>query len=710
MYIVIDDVLAGTGLVLVPGTVAVSRGTVTSGNSPGDNAVGYSLDVLLLGETATITFETRLAAATPPASTVVNSASGDFDSAPLVDGRPGTIDADASLPVAPDIEKAVFSTSLPETGNAAFNPAFPDVAVGETVTYRITATLPQATISNFSISDLLPLGLAPVSASVVSVGSALTGSTLQPGDPGVVAGQTVAFSFGTIVNGGGTEVIGPEDTVVVEVTALVRDIQSNEPGAVLTDTASIGFVIGGRAGTDTATASVDVVGPELVVTKAVNHPTGDAGDSFIYTVTISHAATSTGPAFDLVLVDPLLPVLQPLSVSSSIGTATLVGQNVRLDVPELLQGDAPIVLTYVVRMTDAIEPGQQVPNLATLTFGSAPEGAGREDSDQAGAVVTGVLGVTLDKQIVETSLPQTVSSQFNRTLPDLAIGETVTYRLTATLSEGTQDFVITDVLPQGLVPISANLVATGSGIAAGPPVITIGGQTVEFDFGTVVNTGNNVAGDGTVIVEIEARVANAASNVAGKVLDNLATALIASPTSPNGPGGTVTDGASAAAEVVTPALIVDKSADTPFAAIGETVTYTIVVSHTPGSTAPAFDVVIDDPLAPGVMRLVSGTVITSEGIVLIGNGSGDGSIRIVVPELLLGQTVTITYSVEIIGVPTPAGAAINTAVVSGSSAPDEVPAEFVRNVSASDDAEVSISSGGILPRRRRVGPQSARGL
>ena len=141
----------------------------------------------------------------------------------------------------------------------------------------------------------------------------------------------------------------------------------------------------------------------------------------------------------------------------------------------------------------------------------------------------------------------------------------------------------------------------------------------------------------------------------------------------------------------------DKSADTPFAAIGETVTYTIVVSHTPGSTAPAFDVVIDDPLAPGVMRLVSGTVITSEGIVLIGNGSGDGSIRIVVPELLLGQTVTITYSVEIIGVPTPAGAAINTAVVSGSSAPDEVPAEFVRNVSASDDAEVSISSGGFFP-------------
>ena len=161
--------------------------------------------------------------------------------------------------------------------------------------------------------------------------------------------------------------------------------------------------------------------------------------------------------------------------------------------------------------------------------------------------------------------------------------------------------------------------------------------------------------------------------------------------------------------MVTPALVVDKSADTPFAAIGQTVTYTIVVSHAPGSTAPAFDIVLDDPLAPGVMRLVSGTVITSEGIVLIGNGSGDGSIRIVVPELLLGQTVTITYSVEIIGVPTPAGEAINTAVVSGS----QHPTKCLPNSSAMSQRAMTRKSRfrpADSSRRRRVGPQSARGL
>ena len=104
--------------------------------------------------------------------------------------------------------------------------------------------------------------------------------------------------------------------------------------------------------------------------------------------------------------------------------------------------------------------------------------------------------------------------------------------------------------------------------------------------------------------------------------------------------------------MVTPALALDKSADTPFAAIGQSVTYTIVLTHAPGSTAPAFDIVLADALAPGVMQLVSGKRHD-----LLWRGAdrqrvGDNSIRISVPELLLGEVVTIHYTVEFIGVPT----------------------------------------------------------
>ncbi|HEX2891099.1 isopeptide-forming domain-containing fimbrial protein [Vineibacter terrae] len=690
--ITIQDLLAGTGLDLVAGSVIVSRGTVTSGNTPGDNAIGYALDVLPLGETVTITFLARTAASTPPGATVVNTATGAFDSAPGPGGRPDTVEASAELPVAPGLVKDVVATSIVQTGTAAFDPSRPDVNIGEEIVYRITATLPQATLNGFTISDLLPAGLVPLGASVVSIGSALSGTTVQPGDPGVIAGQNISFDFGTVVNAGGSPAIGAEDTIVVEVRARVADVGSNFAGATLVNPATMGFAIGGRAGTTNASAAVDVVEPALSVTKAVDHTTGDAGDAFVYTVTIAHTAGSTGPAFDLLLEDPLPAALQPVSVTSSVGTATLVGSTVRLTLPAFLPGDAPIVLTYVARFADTIEPGQQVPNVATLTFDSAPAVDGRPGSGQASATVTGVFGVLLSKDIVATSVPQTDTTQFDPARPDLAIGETVTWRLTSTLSEGTQHLVITDTLPDGVAPVSAQLVSIGAGITAAQPTITISGRVVIFDFGTVVNTGNNVAGDDTVVVDIQARVADVPGNAGGHVLNNDATTTISSPTAPTVPGGIVTAAAQSAAEVVTPALALDKTADKTFGSIGEAVTYTIVLRHAAGSTAPAFDVVLDDPLAPG-MRLVAGSVVTSAGVVEVGNGAGDSTLRIVLTQLLLGDVVTIQYTAEVATVPLPQGEAINIATVSAVSAPGPIPAGFLRTVTASDDAVVQISSG-----------------
>ena len=162
----------------------------------------------------------------------------------------------------------------------------------------------------------------------------------------------------------------------------MRDIASNVAGTLLTNTAATGFVIGGRAGQETDTELVEVV-PGTRRDEDGELSDGDAGDVFTYTVTIAHAGNSSAAAFDLALADPLPSVLQPISVSSSVGTATLDGSTVRLAVPEFLIGDAPIVLTYVVRMTDAIQPGQQVPNLATListarrALAGGPMGRGR---------------------------------------------------------------------------------------------------------------------------------------------------------------------------------------------------------------------------------------------------------------------------------------------------------------------------------------------
>ncbi len=661
--ITIQDLLAGTGLDLVAGSVVVSRGTVTAGNSPGDNAIGYALDVLPLGETVTITFLARTAASTPPGATVVNTATGAFDSAPGAGGRPDTVEAEAQLPVAPGLVKDVVATSIVQTGAAAFDPSRPDVNIGEEIVYRVTATLPQATLNNFTISDILPAGLVPLGASVVSIGSALSGSSLQPGDPGVVAGQSISFDFGTVVNAGGTVAIGAEDTIVVEVRARVADVGSNIAGATLVNPATTGFVIGGRAGTADASAAVDVVEPALSVTKAVDHTTGDAGDTFTYTVTIAHTAGSTGPAFDLLLDDPLPAVLQPVSVISSVGTATLVGSTVRLTLPAFLPGDAPIVLTYVARFADTIEPGQQAPNVATLTFDSAPAVDGRPGSGQATATVTGVFGVSLAKEIVATSIPQTGAEQFNPARPDLAIGETATYRLSATLSEGTQHLVITDTLPDGMAPVSAQLVSTGAVVGSGPPVITISGRVVTIDFGTVVNVGNNVAGDDTVVVDIQAGVSDVPGNVAGHVLENAAVVVVSSPTAPDVPGGRLVAAAQAAADVVEPELSLTKVVDHTTGDAGDVFTYTVTIAHTVDSTAPAFDLVLEDPLPP-VLQPIS--VISSVGTAtLVGS-----TVRLTLPAFLPGDApVVLTYVVRFTDAIEPGQQVPNVATLTFDSAP-----------------------------------------
>ncbi len=302
----------------------------------------------------------------------------------------------------------------------------------------------------------------------------------------------------------------------------------------------------------------------------------------------------------------------------------------------------------------------------------------------------GEFALSLDKQIVATSLPETGSQYFDPTLPDLAAGETVTYRLTATLSEGTQRLVITDTLPPGLVAESARLVSLGTGIAAGPPSITILGGRVAFDFGTVVNTGDNATGD-EVVVEIVARL-NAGPN-AGALLTNAAQAEVTSPTDPGAPGGTLVANDAVGAEAVAAVLVFDKQAGPATVGLGEPITYTLVLSHAVNSTAPAYEVVLSDPLSEASLQLIPGSVVASLGTVAIGNGAGDTSVRVTLPVLLPGQVLTVTFQARAVGIPIPDGIAPNTAVFAGTSAPGDIPPGFLRPVNGQDTAAVQIASG-----------------
>ncbi len=648
----------------------------------------------------TLTYQVRFADSVEPGQVIGNTATLVWDSDPVAGGRPGTAQssaADVTVVLGLDLAKSIVATSLPETGSDRFDPTLPDLAVGEIVTYELVATLSEGT-QHLVITDTIPLGLLPLAgqAFVVSTGGSIAagpGGILTP--TAVISGQQVTFDFGTIVNTG-DNVTDAGDQVTIRISARVLDVPFNlngrrvENGAEATISSPSAPGVPGGTVTDTDSAAAEIVVPRFLLDKAVDHVSGDAGDVFTYTLVLSPAAGTDAPAFNILIEDPLSPFLAlvPGSLTSSMGTVTTVGNMIRVEIPTMLPDAAPVIITYRAAFTDAIEPGQVVPNLATLDYASAPT-TGRNLADDAEASVRGDFALALTKQIVATSLPETGTQYFDPSLPDIAAGETVTFHLTATLSEGTQRLVIADTLPPGLIAESARLVSLGAGISANAPAILLQDGRVVFDFGTVVNAGDNVGGD-QVVVEIVARLNPVPP--AGAQLLNTATAEVTAPTDPAAPGGTLVAADAAAAEAVAAVLVFDKQVAPTTVGLMEPITYTLTLSHAPNSTAPAYEVVLWDPLSDASLELIAGSVTVSGGTVVQGNGPGDTGIRVTIPVLLPGQVLTVTFQARAVGIPIPDGIAPNTATFDSTSAPGAVPPGFTRPLAGQDTAQVQVAS------------------
>jgi uncharacterized repeat protein (TIGR01451 family) len=181
--------------------------------------------------------------------------------------------------------------------------------------------------------------------------------------------------------------------------------------------------------------------------------------------------------------------------------------------------------------------------------------------------------------------------------------------------------------------------------------------------------------------------AGQAVNASGSVVINSVTLDYGDPDKPS---------SSVAFDVVEPRLSIQKTNDSPQVDAGDTVTYTLVVSHTNQSTSAAFQNMVTDLLPIGLSLIVgSVTVSDSTAEVQIGNTPGDTSVGILISEILLGQTVTITYQARVTGLPTtnvrPGDQILNTAIVEGSS----VPREGGRPTVDSDQSVVTLNSSAL---------------
>ncbi len=676
------DLFTGVGLTLT---------NPLSGNdaNPVGGGAPYTTDTAFVDVNCTVAATVGFAQVLTNTASVVWAAAS--DSSVLF---PAVSDTATVSTASPAVTKTLSTTSESSTAGA-------NVAIGEVVRYRIAARVPEGGPRAYTLTDVLPPGLqylndGSAKFAFVSSGAGLTSSTLAcanvTGTTSTVAssaltcapvttnagvhadGEDPVFAFGNITN---NDSDADDEFIVLELNALVLNAGTNNPGKVLSNSARL--LAAGSTYTS-ATHNSTVIEPNLTLSKTVLPAIADAGDTVTYTVTYTNSSVATSAtAYDVRLTDAV-PVLitvagvptVTMTGGASSSTNNSAGNAIDVTVQSIPPGGS-VTVTYQGVLTNAVTAGQKITNTANVVYSSLPgvqgSGSAATGSGTPGAsgAVNGerqyvrtaprdltVAGVTLAKTIVSTSLASTTSNRLGNGLTDLTVGEQVTFRITATLPEGNvSQLKITDTLPASaagvLQYVSSSVVSIGSNLTLGnsnpTPVVSDASladgvqDTVSLDFGAATNPANGSATSAKqVVIQVIALVVNrTAVNVDGRVLTNNASVQF-------GTGLNAT--ASVNMDLVEPSLSVVKSTTATTVQAGQTIPFSITVSHTAASHADGFDVSLTDALPTG-MTYVGGSLVSSSGLAPTSLNATGNTVSAVWNSFPQGSSAVLTFNATV---------------------------------------------------------------
>lgn len=689
-----------------------ATGAAVSASFTGNTLTG-TIDQLDPGEAITITYTATIDPATPYGTIITNVAAVTTTSLP---GSNGTGNATPGAAGSPTGERtggggvndlngsdpAVVTIDDPTITKTTLSPQsyYP---IGDTPTFEITVGVPVGTSNDFVITDVLPSGLA-YNTGTLSVtlppGATSSNAPLTDGNPSffTLSGNTITFDFGMVVvpNGG--------DAVITYMTT-VRNVFGNQDGVLLVNTAQLSFDVGGSPqviGPVVNDIPVRVGEPNLAMSKVITAGAAgaDAGDTVSWQVTIQNTGHTTAYATDWsdVLPNGLFQisgvVVTPsgasvflngttTTVSSGdavVSTTTNANDTVSLPLLEMAAG-ATLQIDFDSIVMNTVTPGQVLNNATRASYSSLLAG-GRtnatnpgnvdddDDSDLDNYEETASRALTIGEEV---AIDKTVSPT------TFTIGQNATFVVRVDLQEGTlPSLIVTDILPAGLTYVSHSIAFGHAGMVAGNPGYNTrlgSGQTVQFDFGDVLNPANASLADDFINISITAHVDNVVGNQDGAVLRNGEQAEGSSVFLQYGSTPTqVTFDADAAQagvqglpiNIVEPLLDIDKSVTPTEARPGDTVTFTVNIEHNAASTSDAYDLVVVDTLPSG-LTYVPGSASLPPGDVTV--AGQQLTFRIMALTLAAGST-GFTYQAQVdtnaaIGVPLTNDAQLSWASIPG---------------------------------------------
>ncbi|PIE01432.1 MAG: hypothetical protein CSA81_11995, partial [Acidobacteria bacterium] len=501
---------------------------------------------VLSSHTILVTYQCTLDSGVEPGLNILNtgsvtwaSGSGETPFDPVTE--------DATIAVSqPGLDKSLTTITPAYAGNMT------EAHIGEILTYTVVATLPEGVSNNVQFSDVLDEGLAFVDVVSITASSTDVSTDVGSGFSGVLAAATISpepaagtdhqldrrleLDFGTLTNVN-TDNATPE-TITIVYRARVLNWSGNSRGATRGNTATWAWDDPNQSGSTLSVSDsaddITIIEPELQVAKSFSPATGDAGDSVTVTLTLSHSADSNADAFDVSLED-VLPA--GLTYDSAVGFTTTgetpttgpseSGGTISAGWATLAQG-ATATVSFNVTIGSSVSPAAAIDNQATLEWESLRASDQPLDAPPNNALGVERTGDTSDPGGAANTYTETGSATFtinsaavSKTIqainpgpaaPNITAGDTVTYRLSVTLPEGTTpDLELTDVLPAGLVYQNATLDTSGySGTVALGAVTSDGntaaGETVTIPLGTAVTTGDNNTTNNTFSVDVTALV------------------------------------------------------------------------------------------------------------------------------------------------------------------------------------------------------------
>ncbi len=425
--------------------------------------------------------------------------------------------------------------------------------------------------------------------------------------------------------------------------------------------------------TDQDTATVNIVTPpNLVATKSASLATAKPGDTLTYRIIITNTGGSAATGVILNDTPDANTALVVGSVSATPVGTVVVGNtagdtSVRVNIGTLAPG-ASVSVSFDVTIDDPfLGTLDQVQNQGVIGSSELPD----LPTDDPTTVVDGDVTITP----IESSPPvlkasKRVSGTDDRDLSNsITPGDVIRYEIVLSnegLGTATDVFFLDSpdnntTLVVGSVVVSKGSVQSGNTTGDASVAVAIpsmpSGDVVVIAFDVIIN---NPLPSGVTQVVNQGVVQSNETNP--QVTDD--------PTLPGDTDPTVTDVVVTLPELTVlkrNTLFTDADSSGGLSA-GDSMQYEIVITN--NSSTSATDVVFSD--TPDInTTLIVGTVTTSQGTIILGNSSGNTTVRVNVGTIAGGQNVTIRLWVRInLNLPSGVVEIVNQGLVSSIELPD----------------------------------------